>query len=110
MTSATPASFGTNVSVTSWIWVTDWNSEMARPMARLVIRMGALTLAVTVIIRKAISMTAVSVIYSVLVLGVVGSEPVRRWGLAYSVEARDQGLDDEGPTVDQHEQQDLERE
>src|SRR3954471_18801640 len=107
MTSATPASFGTHVSVTSWIWVTDWNSEMARPMARLVSRMGALTLAVTVIIRKAISMTAVSVIYSVLVLW--GGRP-RSWGLAYSVEARDQGLDDESPTVDQHEQQNLEGE
>ena len=23
----TPISFGTNASVNSWIWVTDWNSE-----------------------------------------------------------------------------------
>ena len=42
--------FGTNVSVTSWIWVTDWNSEMARPMARLTRRIGAATLATTSII------------------------------------------------------------
>src|SRR3954464_8754252 len=62
MTRATAASLGTNVSVTSWIWVTDWNSEMARPMARLVMRIGAETLAVTIIILIAISITAVSFI------------------------------------------------
>src|SRR3954469_20610995 len=92
ITRATPASLGTNVSVTSWIWVTDWNSEMARPITRLVMRMGAATLAVTVIIRSAISMTVVSV---------MGSP---------SMEARQKGLDDQRPAIDQHEQQDLERE
>src|SRR2546421_1659525 len=92
ITRATPASLGTNVSVTSWIWVTDWNSETARPMARLVMRMGAATLAVTVIIRRAISTTVVSV-----------TGP-------HSVEAGQEGLDHEGPPIDEHEQQDLERE
>src|SRR3954466_912048 len=91
ITRATPASLGTNVSVTSWIWVTDWNREMASPMARLVMRMGAATLATTSIICTAISMTAVSV-------------------MSASVEAREQGLDDQRPSVDQHEQQDLEGE
>src|SRR3954447_4261666 len=83
-TSATPASLGTNVSVTSWIWVTDWNSEMAKPIARLVMRMGAQTLAVTVIIRSAISITVVSVMVSP------------------SVEARKERLDYESPAVDEY--------
>src|SRR5947207_14011912 len=61
MTTATAASLGTNVSVTSWIWVTDWNSEMPRAIPRLVSRMGADTLAVTNIMCRAISITAVSV-------------------------------------------------
>src|SRR5437870_2809556 len=56
--------WGAKVSVTSWIWVTDWNSEMARPTPRLVNRMGADTLATTTIICTAISITAVSVMWS----------------------------------------------
>src|SRR3954470_23297935 len=92
ITSATPATLGTNVRVTSWICVTDWNSDTARPMAKLVTRIGAETFAVTVIIRSAISMTVVSV---------MGPQ---------SVETCKEGLDHEGPSIDEYEQQDLERE
>src|SRR5436190_10648108 len=114
MTSATAASLGTNVSVTSWIWVTDWNSEMARPMARLVRRIGAETLAVTIIILRAISITAVSVMRRgaprrrVLRPAMDGRSVGWRRLTNPLVEARQEGLDDQCPAVHQHEQQDLE--
>ena len=53
-------SLGTKVSVTSWICVTDWNSDTARPTARLMIRIGAQSLAQMIIVWTAISMTLVS--------------------------------------------------
>jgi hypothetical protein len=40
-TTATPSSLGTKLSVNSWIWVTDWNSETINPITRLTARIGA---------------------------------------------------------------------
>lgn len=57
---ATPAILGTKVSVISWIEVIDWSRETANPTARAVSNMGAVSSAVMVIIRTAISMTVVS--------------------------------------------------
>src|ERR1700693_4093241 len=89
-TRATPIILGTKTRVISWTWVTDWMSETVRPMARLVARIGPATLATRMRACRTISMTLVSVI----------ALPV----------AREERLDDERPPVDQHEEQDLERE
>src|SRR5207248_10446015 len=89
MTRATPASLGTKLRVTSWIWVTDCSSDTPRPMARLTTRIGPASLAVTRMAWMAISTTAEAV--------------------TASPEAREEGVDDEGPAVDHDEQQELER-
>src|SRR4051794_39956040 len=89
ITRATPASLGTKESVTSWICVTDCSSDTPRPMARLTTRMGPASLAVTMIAWMAMETTAESV--------------------TGSPEARQEGVDDQGPAVDHHEQQELER-
>src|SRR5581483_2638989 len=88
-TRATPIIFGTKTSVISCTCVTDWTSEITRPIARLVARMGPATFATRIRACRTISMTLVSVM----------ALPV----------TRDQRLDDERPAVDEHEQEDLER-
>src|SRR3954447_4375904 len=85
----TPTSLGTNARVTSWIWVSDWKSETAKPMTREVSRIGADSLRATSMVWRAMWMIAVSLMVRL---------PV----------ARDEGLDDEGPAVDHHEEQELE--
>src|SRR6478752_2774991 len=87
----TPTSFGTNARVTSWIWVSDWKSETAKPITSAVTRIGADSLSATSIVWRAMSMMAVSDMARLSVAG-------------------DEGLDDEGPAVDHHEQQQLEGE
>ncbi len=39
--------FGTKVKVTSWIWVSAWNSEMTRPISSAMIMSGAPSFSVT---------------------------------------------------------------
>src|SRR4051794_11546094 len=92
ITSATPASLGTKVSVTSCTWVTVCRSETNTPMASDTIRIGAASLTVIIIALVAMSMTRVSVM------------------TLFSLEAGQQRAHDERPTVDHHEQEQLERE
>jgi len=54
--------FGTNASVESCSWVTAWNSDTAKPTTRAVRSMGAESLAPAIIICRASSVTAASVI------------------------------------------------
>src|SRR4051794_25857674 len=92
ITTAIPASFGTNVRVNSCTWVTDWSSETPTPMASDTMRIGAASLAVIIIAETAMSMTVESFMDAGLLL-----------------EGRDQGTDHEGPAIDHDEQQQLER-
>src|SRR5690348_3384275 len=96
-TIATPASFGTNVSVTSCTCVADWISEMNRPSPIVTMRIGASSFTLMVIAWSAMCRTALSVIGN-----------LRGYG-ASSVEARDERLHDQRPSVHHHEQQQLER-
>src|SRR5438067_7272207 len=85
-------SLGTNVSVTSCTWVTDWKIDTANPMTRLTARNGPANFAVRIIACTAISMMLVSVTKTPL------------------LEALEQRANDEAPAVDQDEQEELERE
>src|SRR3954447_22821931 len=92
MTMAMPIAFGTKLSVASWICVTDWNSETPKPMASAVSRIGAQSLAASSIACRPSSMTVWSFMRS-------PRSPV----------ARDEGVHDQTPPVDQDEEQQLER-
>src|SRR3954454_1799728 len=89
---------GTNESVASWIWVTDWKSEMPNPTASAVSRIGAHSLAARIMACRPISMT---------VWSFMRSPPARR--STRSRVARHERVHDESPAVDEHEQQQLER-
>src|SRR3954469_12693311 len=81
---------GTNASVNSWICVADWNSETANPITSEVMSTGAASLPATSSASTAMWMTAVSF-------------------MALSrVVALDEGRDDQAPTVDEDEEQQLE--
>src|SRR5262249_7960731 len=107
ITSATPASFGTNVSVCSWICVADWIRPMNRPIASDTPRIGAASLVASRIDCTAMSMTDPS-----FTMGTPSRGRTRFDGCSGArsmVEARDQRADDERPAVDHDEQQQLER-
>src|SRR4051794_27031977 len=87
---ATAITFGTNDSVGSWIWVAAWNNEIAKPTSSAVSSMGAATLAAVVIVVMAMWVTSASLIRASRV------GPDERRG-------------DHRPAVDDHEQQQLER-
>jgi hypothetical protein len=57
---ATAMIFGTKERVCSWICVAAWNSEIRKPTSRAVMRMGAATLAATIIVCAAICVTSAS--------------------------------------------------
>src|SRR5581483_9462051 len=95
MTRATPANFGTKVSVASCTCVADWRIETNRPTPSVTLRIGAASLTVTRIASHAMWITWVSVMR------------VSRSGS--STEAVEEGLHDEVPAVHHHEQQQLER-
>src|SRR5512144_1443832 len=84
------ASFGTNVSVDSWIWVADCSTESARPTARVVTRIGPA------------SLVAVSRAPATMWMTWSATSPP-------SAIAAEQRGHDEGPAVDEDEQQQLER-
>src|SRR3954471_8432063 len=88
---ATAIIFGTKDSVCSWIWVAAWNSEIRKPTSSAVSRTGAATLAASIIVCSASSVTWVSVMAL--------PRPVRV----------DQCGGDQRPPVDDDEQQQLER-
>src|SRR5271165_1113772 len=92
ITRPTTISFGTKVSVTSWIWVTDWNSDTTRPTTMAEMRIGAATLTVVSIAWDAMCIATWSFIGRVL----------------RSPEARDERAGDEHPPVHQDEEQQLE--
>src|SRR5689334_25204858 len=96
MTRATPASFGTNVSVASCTCVADCRIETNSPMPSVTARMGAASFTVTRIAIHAMWSTCVSVM-----------RVSRSRSLTETVEER---VHDEVPAVDHHEQQQLERE
>src|SRR3954449_4046642 len=88
---ATAIIFGTNDSVCSWIWVAAWNSEIRKPTSSAVSRTGAATLAASIIVCSARSVTCASLM-----------------ALPRSVRM-DQCGGDQRPPVDDDEEQQLER-
>src|SRR5439155_4634111 len=90
-TTATPTSFGTNVSVISWIWVMVWTTATTRPTARQTTRMGPASFRAMIMAPLRMCTTAVSVTEST------------------SLHTHEERADEQGPSVDQDEEQQLER-
>src|SRR5680860_60641 len=97
------STFGTNVSVISWIWVTVWISETSTPNASAVRSSGPASLLASNIALVTISRTWESV--------TTPRPPAYRIRPASSApdHGRDEGPRQQAPPVDQHEQQQLER-
>src|SRR2546421_10052848 len=90
-TTATPRSFGTNVSVISWVWVMVWTTATTRPTTRQTARIGPASLRAMSMAPLRMPTTDVSVIEST------------------SLHAHEQRADEQGPSVDEDEEQQLER-
>src|ERR1700733_14416615 len=88
ISTATPTIFGMNERLCSWIEVTAWKMLTRSPMIRPSSRIGPAILSESTIACVARLMTV-------------------SWFI--SVEAQDEGVGDQVPSVDQDEQQDLER-
>src|SRR5882724_11940393 len=89
-TRATPTSFGTNVSVISWIWVMVWTTATISPTTRQTTRMGPASFRAMIMAPLRMWTTDVSV-------------------TSTSLHTHEERADDQGPSVDEDEEQELDR-
>src|SRR4051794_17697590 len=103
----TASSLGTKETVASWSCVADWKMPTSTPTSRAVISVGAASLAVIIMASMPIFMTLAS--FMSLSRGRWRGERSASW-FRQLMETSYEGLDDQRPPADHHEEQDLERE